>query len=76
MEENGLGLTPENRKLLLESNIVFHGAATVRFDETLRFAVNVNVRGTREMLILAKDMLDLKVRTKKLFSNELKKFMA
>ncbi|XP_043271883.1 fatty acyl-CoA reductase wat-like isoform X2 [Venturia canescens] len=60
IDKEGLGLTPENRELLLTSNIVFHGAATVRFDETIRFAMNVNVRGTREMLILARNMPNLK----------------
>ncbi|CAH0712903.1 unnamed protein product, partial [Brenthis ino] len=33
---------------------IFHGAATVRFDEVLKKAVEINVRGTREILKLAR----------------------
>lgn len=56
-----LGLSPENRKLILDTNIIFHGAATVRFNESIRVAVNINVRGTKQMLLLAKEMPDFKV---------------
>nr|AWJ25024.1 fatty acyl-CoA reductase [Nilaparvata lugens] len=57
----GLGLSPEDReKIIQEVGIVFHGAATVRFDEKLKIAFNINIRGTREMLALAKDMKNLK----------------
>lgn len=50
----GLGLNDENRQLLSdEVDIIFHGAATVRFDETLKTAVEINVRGTKEMIQLA-----------------------
>jgi nucleoside-diphosphate-sugar epimerase len=42
-------------------SVVFHAAATVRFDEPLRNAVLLNTRGTRELLALAKDMTNLKV---------------
>ncbi|PNF31087.1 Fatty acyl-CoA reductase wat [Cryptotermes secundus] len=56
-----LGLGDADRELLCqEVNIVFHIAATVRFDETLRTAVHVNVRGTKCMLELARDMPYLK----------------
>ncbi|XP_072758532.1 fatty acyl-CoA reductase wat [Anoplolepis gracilipes] len=55
-----LGLSPENRKRILDTNIIFHGAATVRFNESIRQAVNINVRGTKEFLLLAKEMPDLK----------------
>lgn len=41
--------------------MIFHLAATTRFDETLRVATNVNVRGTREMLTLAKGCKRLKL---------------
>ncbi|CAH0713024.1 unnamed protein product, partial [Brenthis ino] len=33
---------------------IFHGAATVRLDEALKTAVEINVRGTREVLQLAR----------------------
>ncbi|KAL6433313.1 hypothetical protein ACFW04_006475 [Cataglyphis niger] len=55
-----LGLSPENRKLILDTNIIFHGAATVRFNENIRTAVNINVRGTKQMLLLAKEMPNFK----------------
>uniref|UniRef100_A0A0A9WBX3 Fatty acyl-CoA reductase n=2 Tax=Lygus hesperus TaxID=30085 RepID=A0A0A9WBX3_LYGHE len=57
----GLGLSPEERQLLInEVGIVFHGAATVRFDEQLKVAFNINIRGTREVLDLAREMKNLK----------------
>jgi len=55
------GLSPENRKRILDTNIIFHGAATVRFNESIRFAININVRATKQFLLLAKEMPDLKV---------------
>ncbi|XP_012288354.1 fatty acyl-CoA reductase 1 isoform X2 [Orussus abietinus] len=61
MGQKLLGLSEESRKRLLEINIVFHLAATVRFDEKLRTAVNINVRGTKEIVLLAKQMRNLKV---------------
>lgn len=56
-----LGLTPENRDMIRETtHVVFHGAATVRFDEKLRQAVHINVRGLKLMLQLSKEMKNLK----------------
>lgn len=46
-----------------EVNIVFHVAATVRFDAPLREAVNINVRSTSDLLDIAKDMKHLLVQT-------------
>ncbi|XP_050598494.1 putative fatty acyl-CoA reductase CG5065 isoform X3 [Bombus affinis] len=48
-----LGLSREDRNLLLEKvNIVLHAAATVRFDEPLHVAVNVNTNGTARVIEL------------------------
>ncbi|XP_033362643.1 putative fatty acyl-CoA reductase CG5065 [Bombus vosnesenskii] len=48
-----LGLSREDRNLLLEKvNIVFHSAATVRFNEPLHVAVNVNTKGTARVIEL------------------------
>ncbi|XP_050493809.1 putative fatty acyl-CoA reductase CG5065 [Bombus huntii] len=48
-----LGLSKEDRNLLLEKvNIVFHSAATVRFNEPLHVAVNVNTKGTARVIEL------------------------
>lgn len=58
-----LGLSLEDRELLSKNtHVIFHGAATVRFDEKLRQAVNINVRGLQLMLQLAKEMKNLKVK--------------
>ncbi|KAM3955475.1 fatty acyl-CoA reductase wat, partial [Aphomia sociella] len=51
----GLGMSEEDRtKVTNEVEVIFHGAATVRFDEPLKSAVEINVRGTREMLNLGR----------------------
>ncbi|VVC44679.1 Hypothetical protein CINCED_3A006734 [Cinara cedri] len=60
----GLGLSLSSRnKLINEVNIIFHGAATVRFDEHIRVAMSINVSGTREMINLARKITNLKVMT-------------
>lgn len=41
-------------------NIIFHCAATVRFDQKLKSAANINVRSVRDLLIIAKQMKELK----------------
>lgn len=58
----GLGISIEDRKMLCEKiSIVYHAAATVRFDELLKRAVLLNTRGTRNMLDLAKEMKNLEM---------------
>ncbi|XP_004930760.1 putative fatty acyl-CoA reductase CG5065 [Bombyx mori] len=58
--EDGLGLSDEDRKLLAERvNIVFHIAASVRFDDPLKYAVRLNLNGTKEVVELAKSMHNL-----------------
>lgn len=58
----GLGLTLHDKDLLQNKiDIVFHVAATVRFDEKIKLAVTINLTGTREMLNLCKEMKHLKV---------------
>lgn len=62
IEQPGLGLSEEDKqKLSEEVNIIFHGAATVRFDEKLKVAVRINVLGTKELIKLAKTVKNLKV---------------
>lgn len=41
-------------------NVIFHCAATVRFDQKLKSATNINVRSVRDLLIIAKQMKQLK----------------
>ncbi|XP_039314065.1 putative fatty acyl-CoA reductase CG5065 isoform X2 [Solenopsis invicta] len=56
----GLGLSEDDRKMLIEKvHIVYHAAATVRFDELLKKAVLLNTRGTKLMIDLAKEMKQL-----------------
>lgn len=55
-----LGLAPEDSNMLMQSvNVVFHCAATVRFNESLKVAVNLNTRGTDRLLDLCKCMRNL-----------------
>ncbi|XP_074109609.1 putative fatty acyl-CoA reductase CG5065 [Cotesia typhae] len=52
-----LGISLEDRIMLCEKvSIVYHAAATVRFDELLKRAVLLNTRGTKNMIELAKEM--------------------
>ena len=57
---SGLAMSEEDREILRrEVNIVFHSAATVRFDDLLTRSVSMNVRGTKELMDLAKEMKNL-----------------
>lgn len=57
-----MGLSPTDRLLLTGTvNMIFHGAATVRFDENIKTAVGINTRGVQAMLTLAREMEHLKV---------------
>ncbi|CAH0404438.1 unnamed protein product [Chilo suppressalis] len=61
-EAAGLGLTLSDRQILTEKvNIIFHSAATVKFDEHLRAALNTNVRAPLHLLRLARDIKKLDV---------------
>lgn len=63
--ESKLGLSDDDYDMLANNvSIVFHVAATVRFDEPIREAVIKNVRATREVVQLAKHMKNLKVSQK------------
>ncbi|XP_011146929.1 fatty acyl-CoA reductase wat [Harpegnathos saltator] len=56
MSEVNLGLSAENRERFLDTNVIFHMAANVRFNETMRGAVNINIRGTKQILLFAREM--------------------
>ncbi|KAK1120200.1 hypothetical protein K0M31_012570 [Melipona bicolor] len=52
-----LGLSVADRNILIENvNIVFHVAATVRFNEPLNVAVNVNTKSTARIMELCKEL--------------------
>lgn len=57
-----LGMTDNQRQELIDNvEIVLHAAADVRFDKTLQQLCLSNVRGTREIITLAKEMENLLV---------------
>ncbi|PSN39596.1 putative fatty acyl-CoA reductase [Blattella germanica] len=57
-----LGLSDADYQILEDNvNIVFHIAASVRFDDPIGKATILNVRGTREIMLLAKKIKNLKV---------------
>ncbi|XP_060662209.1 fatty acyl-CoA reductase 1 [Drosophila nasuta] len=56
-----LGISSEHRQLLSNVSIVFHCAATVRFDEPLRIALRLNVGGTLEALKFAEQLQQLRI---------------
>lgn len=59
---DNLGISEENVKLLHTNvSVVFHIAATVKFEEPLKKAVNINVCGTERLLNLCKGMKKLAV---------------
>lgn len=60
--EKNLGISDEDKKFLEDNiNIVFHSAATIRFEEPLRVAVRMNVIATKEIVLLCKKMRNLEV---------------
>ncbi|XP_063926597.1 fatty acyl-CoA reductase 1-like [Zophobas morio] len=62
VRELDLGLNLQERQLLIdEVNVVFHVAASVRFDDSLTDAVIMNTRGTREVAKLVLEMKNLDV---------------
>jgi fatty acyl-CoA reductase len=60
--EENLGLSPDDRRLLTENvDVVFHSAATLDFEATLRPTVTINLLGTRRVVQLCKEAAHLKV---------------
>ncbi|XP_075988819.1 fatty acyl-CoA reductase wat-like isoform X2 [Anticarsia gemmatalis] len=61
MIDIGLGISDEDRKTIIkEVDIIIHGAATITFDAPLRSTILTNVRGTREIISLAKQCKKLR----------------
>ncbi|CAH1117764.1 unnamed protein product [Phaedon cochleariae] len=58
---SGFGLADQDREeLLAKTNVIFHMAATVRFNANLKEAYAINFNGAREIVIMAKSMKNLK----------------
>ncbi|XP_072948454.1 fatty acyl-CoA reductase wat-like [Epargyreus clarus] len=56
-----MGLSEDDWKTITEEvNVIFHMAATVNFQEEVRCAIITNVRGTREIITLARACRQLK----------------
>lgn len=49
----GLGISRETVELLTNVSIIFHSAASVRFDDILKSAIILNTRGTHEVIKFA-----------------------
>jgi alcohol-forming fatty acyl-CoA reductase len=59
---DNLGLSEKHEKILIdEIDVIFHCAASVRFEDPLKEAVNTNVCGTLRLLQLAQKIKNLKV---------------
>ncbi|XP_067641796.1 putative fatty acyl-CoA reductase CG5065 isoform X2 [Eurosta solidaginis] len=59
--ELGLGISEADLKRLQNVNIIYHSAASVRFDDDLRDAILMNTRGTYELIKIAETIKNLKV---------------
>ncbi|CAH0714671.1 unnamed protein product, partial [Brenthis ino] len=78
ISEPKLGINEEDEQMLIENvSIVFHAAATVRFNEPLKIAVNINVLGTLRVLDLCQRMRNKKafVHVSTAYSNVNRKFV-
>ncbi|XP_024886092.1 fatty acyl-CoA reductase 1-like [Temnothorax curvispinosus] len=61
VSEKGLGLSAADRQMLIERvTIIIHAAASVRFNNSLKYAILSNTRATRDICILAQSMKNLK----------------
>lgn len=61
LQKLALGMSFQDQQTLIDTtDIVIHAAADVRFDQVIKIAVETNVRGTRELICLAKKMVHLK----------------
>ena len=64
LTESELGISQSDRETLVNNvNIVYHSAATVRFDEPMKVAVNMNIIGVKKIIDLCKQMKNVEVRT-------------
>lgn len=60
--EENLALSANDRLTLVEHvNIVIHCAATLDFEADLKSTVNINLLGTRRVVLISQEIRDLKV---------------
>lgn len=69
IEVEELGLSSADRNMLIEKVfIIFHVAANVRFDNTLKKTVLLNIRSTRDICGLGKSLKNLVVSNREISS--------
>lgn len=57
-----LGISDSDQALLCRNvSVVFHSAATVKFDEKLELSVQINMLGTKRLVELCHRMMNLEV---------------
>ncbi|XP_054279602.1 putative fatty acyl-CoA reductase CG5065 [Macrosteles quadrilineatus] len=60
--EPELGISATDQEMLARSvSVVFHSAATVKFDEALKLSVTINMLGTKRLVELCHKMMSLEV---------------
>lgn len=57
----GLGISDEDFTKMENVSVVFHSAASVRFDDSLKYAILLNTRGTVEVMRLAEKLKGIRV---------------
>lgn len=63
MENPSLAMSSPDREWIIENvNLVFHCAATIKFNETIELATKINIEGTERLLELAAEMKHLEVK--------------
>ncbi|KAG8267568.1 hypothetical protein J6590_048187 [Homalodisca vitripennis] len=61
LTENNFGLSDsDHQRLLADVTVVFHSAATVRFNEDLKVAVNLNTKATQRVIEFCANIHNLK----------------
>lgn len=55
-----LGLSTEDIERMKNVSIVFHSAASVRFDDSLKYAVMMNTRGSREVFKFSENLQNIR----------------
>jgi fatty acyl-CoA reductase len=56
----GLGISKSDLELMKNVSIIFHSAASVRFDDSMKYAILMNTRGTREVMTFAESLKSIK----------------
>lgn len=55
-----MGISENDSERMKNVSLIFHSAASVRFDDSLKYAVFMNTRGTREIMEFARSLKNIK----------------